>query len=70
MRDAKNHLTSTLTGIAGSAPTFVEVRTDGFVAFFSDELSALRVAYHYRNKKVTCSHRRALRVWSVTVHNH
>ncbi|CAB3779311.1 hypothetical protein LMG28688_00799 [Paraburkholderia caffeinitolerans] len=69
MRDAKTVLLNTLTEVAGSAPTFVEIRADGFVALFSDELNALRVAYHYRKKKVTCSHRRALRVWSVTVRN-
>ncbi|SIT50467.1 hypothetical protein BN2476_830038 [Paraburkholderia piptadeniae] len=69
MRDAKSQLTKKLTEVAGSEPTFVEARPDGFIAFFGDELSALRVAYHYRKKKVTCSHRRALRVWSVTVRN-
>lgn len=62
-------LTSGLETIAGSAPTYVEAKPDGFVAFFTDELPALRVAYHYRRKKVTCTHRKALGVWSVTVRN-
>ena len=68
MRDEKK-LATGLETIAGSAPTYVEARPDGFVAFFADELSALRVAYHYRKKKVTCTHRQALGVWSVTVHH-
>lgn len=70
MPDEKKRLARDLAQAAGSDPTYVEPRADGFVAFFADELSALRVAYRYRQKKVTCTHRPALGVWSVTVKNH
>lgn len=69
MRVNRERLTASLSRIGGEKPTYVEPRDDGFVAFFASELAALRVAYHYRLKVVTCTYRRALGVWSVAVKN-
>jgi len=66
MEDRKTLLTHELRSVAGEAPVYVEVKTPGFVAFFETEIAALRVAYHYRQKRVVCAYREALRVWSVT----
>jgi hypothetical protein len=56
-----------LRDVAGEEPPYVEVKAGGFVAFFASELGALRVAYHYRQKRIVCAYREALRVWSVTL---
>lgn len=66
MLDRKAVLTRELCDAAGEEPVYVEVKAAGFVAFFATELGALRVAYRYRQKRIVCAYREALRVWSVT----
>ncbi len=67
MRRDIARLRKALAEIAGEAPSHIERSDGGYVAFFGSELAALRVAYAYRDQRVTCEYREALETWSVTV---